>query len=92
MLGTIAFYSSNGADATSFLEVTSGFGNADMLMNFSQTIKLLSKFRFISVYYGSLLEPFLSSGGEAIEPDSPLAKDFIVKNERNTRRKITLYK
>ena len=35
MLGTIAFYSSNAADTTTFLEVTSGFGNADMLMNFS---------------------------------------------------------
>jgi len=53
---------------------------------------LLSKFRFISVYYGSLLEPFLSSGGEAIETKSSLKTDYIIRNERNTRRKISLYK
>jgi len=35
MLGTIAYYTSNGADVTTLIEVTSGFGNADMLMNFS---------------------------------------------------------
>jgi len=36
-------------------------------MNYSQTIKLLPRFRFISVFYGELFESFLGEGGEALE-------------------------
>ena len=48
-------------------------------------------FRFVSVYFGALLEPFLAGGGKALETKSPWEKDLIVKNEVGSRRKITFY-
>ena len=48
-------------------------------------------FRFISVFYGSLLEPFLAAGGKELEQKSAWEKDLIVKNEVSTRRKINFY-
>ena len=68
--GEISKYSTTATEVGTVAEVVFGLGNSGALMNFSQTLKLLSKFRFISVYYGALLEPFLAAGGAAIEPKS----------------------
>ena len=68
--GQISKYSTAATEVGTLAEVALGFGNSGALMNFSQTLKLLSKFRFISVYYGALLEPVLAAGGEALEPKS----------------------
>ena len=89
--GEVAKYATTGADAASFFEVTLGLGGTGMLMNFSQTIKLISMFRFISVYFGGLMEPFLAGGGEALEPKSPWEKNLIQMNQVGSRRKITFY-
>ena len=51
----------------------------------------MSRFRFISVYYGALLEPFLASGGEALESNKGLRNNHIEENKTDSRRKFDFY-
>ena len=62
-----------------------------MFMNFFLLVKLISMFRFVSVYYGELLERFLSAGGEILEPKSAWHKDLIQRNHVGQRRKFSSY-
>ena len=90
-IGTISSYSSTISELSTFVEISLGLGNSGALMSFSQTIKLLSKFRFISVYNGGLLEPFLAAGGASLEPATKLEKNKILNNTSSSRGKLTLY-
>ena len=90
--GTILFYGAEVAEGLTFFEVLLSLRNTGMLMNFSYTIKFISKFRFISVYFGDLLESFLAGGGKGVELHSRQKKNLILENRTASRGKLALYK
>ena len=60
-------------------------------MNYSQTLKLATNFKFISVYFGALLEPFLGSERKNVEFKAITRKRVIEENDENTRIKFFFY-
>ena len=52
---------------------------------------LISKFRFINVYYGEVLEPFFASMGAGRTPTPFRGADGILKNQVGSRNKLSVY-
>ena len=90
-VGETSSYLGYGSEVAALASGLSSFDSSGFFITFSQSLKILSMFRFVSVYYGSVLEKFLAAGGEAMEPKSIVSEDLVIKNRVNSRRKITLY-
>ena len=68
-----------------------GADSSGVLMSFSQTLKLIARFRFINVFFGDLLETFLSTAGQGLDPKSILDRDSIIQNTVASRGKFAKY-
>ena len=64
VLGTTSTYVEPTVQTAAVADGFVGLDKAGMLFTFTSTLNLISKFRFIDVYYGEVLEPFFASMGE----------------------------
>ena len=91
LYGLFSRYSIIALEILSTLEIAFGIGNFGMFMSLTHLLKFLPSFRFISVWYGSLLDPFLKAGGNIIEPKAKWGKDLTQENQKNSRGKFSFY-
>ena len=65
--------------------------SSGVLVSFSQLIKTLTLFRFINIFYGDLLENFLSTLGKSLEKTSTISRNSYILNTVGSRGKFTKY-
>ena len=51
----------------------------------------MTRFRFVNIYFGDLLETFLAETGNSMDPTSIVEKNKIIENQVGSRGKFTLY-
>ena len=64
VIGTTTLYAEPTIQTAAVADGFVGLDKAGSLFTFTSTLNLISKFRFINVYYGEVLEPFFASIGD----------------------------
>ena len=91
-IGQASKYTGVSLEVFTLISSLSGALSSGVLMSFSQTLKMISRFRFIKVNYGALLGGFLEQTGDNLEPGSKMGKMSIINNATGTRGKLDKYK
>ena len=85
MIATISEVISIGSSLASF-------DSTGSIINFSQIVKTLVKFRYVDVYYGELLEGYLKNYGRSLELEDKEEFNENIMNQVGERGKYSLYK
>ena len=91
IFGTFSKYSGAIVEVASLLTGALAFDSSGIFISFSQTLKMIAKFRFIKVNFGVLLGAFLEKTGESLEPEAKMSKNSILENQSGTRGKLSAY-
>ena len=91
VIGTTAKYVEPTVQTAAVADGFVGLDQAGTLFTFTSTLNLISKFRFIDVYYGEVLEPFFASMGENMTQEPYQGADGILKNQVGSKNKLTVY-
>ena len=91
MIGSSASYGGPAAETATIGFSLLQFDNTGALFEATNILKVLSRFRYLGIYHGDLLENFLKESGENFEPgDSD--PDLILKSEDSYKGKFTIYR
>ena len=91
IMGSSSKYSVVAVEVASVGSGLLGLDSSGMFISFSQTLKMIARFRFIKVNFGKLLGTFLEKTGDALEPKATMEKSSILDNQTGTRGKLSNY-
>ena len=91
VIGTTAKYIEPSVSTAAVADGFIGLDTAGSLFTFTSTMNLIAKFRFVDVYFGEVLEPFLASVGDTFQAAPLISKNTILQNQVGSRAKLTVY-
>ena len=68
-----------------------GLDPSGIFISFSQTLKMIARFRFLKVNFGKLLGTFLEKTGDTLEPKTSMSRSSILDNQAGSRGKLSAY-